>query len=95
MTVAVNGLPLFWAGATDAVNPLMQGLCAFAIGRVRRRVETVANTVEILILILSCLGRIGSGDRIHVVVRWWDYFFGLGGIAAARTKSRFLRFAAE
>jgi hypothetical protein len=51
------------------VNPVRQEVCAFAIWRERRRVETVASTVEVLIVILSCPGRIGSGDRIHVAVR--------------------------
>ena len=55
---------------------MTQGLCAFAIGRERRRVETAASTVEILIVILSCLGRIGSGDRIHVAARMLGIFLG-------------------
>ena len=58
------------------VHPVTQEVCAFAIGRERRRVETAASTVEILIVILSCLGRIGSGDRIHVAARMLGIFLG-------------------
>jgi hypothetical protein len=58
------------------VHPERQGLCAFAIGRERRRVKTAASTVEVLIVILRCLGRIGSGDRIHAAARMLGIFFG-------------------
>ena len=69
-TVAVNGAPFLGPGLLILrVNPVMQGPCALAIGRVRRRVETAASTVEVLIVVLSCLGRIGSGDRIPEAVR--------------------------
>jgi hypothetical protein len=56
-------------------HPVTQGLCAFAIRRERRRVETAASTVEILIVILSCLGRIGSGNRIHAAARMVGIIF--------------------
>ena len=95
MTVAVNGTPFLAVGILlgmelliGAGYPVTQVSCALAVGRVRRRVvETAASTVEILIVILSCLGRIGSGDRIHVAVRWWgDYFFGLNCLARANNR---------
>src|SRR5882757_2432959 len=78
-TVAVNGAPFLRPGPPKlVVHPVTQRLCAFAIGRERRRVETAASTVEVLIVILSCLGRIGSGDRIHAAVRMVGIIF-LGG----------------
>ena len=80
-TVAVNGAHFLILGPPKlVVHPVTQEVCAFAIGRVRRRVETAASTVEILIVILSCLGRIGSGDRIHAAVRVVGIiFFGARG----------------
>ena len=48
-TVAVNGAPFLGPGPPKlVVHPVTQGLCAFAIGRERRRVETAASTVEVL-----------------------------------------------
>src|ERR1700751_3074515 len=67
LTVAANGMFLTVSlGRINVPIPVAQVSCAFAVGMVSRRVETAASTVEGLIVVLSCLGRIGSGDRIYV-----------------------------
>ena len=40
--------------------------------------ETAANTVEGLIVVLSCLGRIGGEDRIYVAVGGGEILFFVG-----------------